>query len=203
MYTARGMIRLLARYDRKRVNRATWRGNVSARKPRTPRRSRPRCGAVTRKGTPCKARAVWDDELDRPVNGRCCCHGGASTGPRTGAGREAVRESNRRRAVLRDLAELAPELEDGRRERWCSAVLALVYGSSRRKGRYGMREAGEAAGVSRQTVSRWRQHPGFLEAARRARVRWWAWWRRDMRDRMAREAAARYGMPLSELLAYL
>ena len=38
----------------------------------------PRCGAKTRKGTPCKGPAMR--------NGRCRMHGGASTGPRTRAG---------------------------------------------------------------------------------------------------------------------
>ena len=42
-----------------------------------------------------------------------------------------------------------------------------------------------------------------LEAVRRAAVRFWAWGRRDMREQMARRTAARTGMPLSELLAYL
>ena len=40
---------------------------------------------------------MWDEELDRPVNGRCRVHGGLSTGPRTEEGLEAIRESNRRR----------------------------------------------------------------------------------------------------------
>lgn len=203
MFTDRGMMRWVRGWEQRQRNRATWPGNVAARQPRTPRRDRPRCGATTRKGTPCAAPVAWDDRLDRPVNGRCRYHGGASTGPRTDAGREAIRESNRRRAVLRDLAELVPELEAERRERWADAVLALVYGYPRRKGKNGLRQAGEAAGVSRQTVSRWRQHPGFQEAQRRAGVRWWTWWNRDLRERMARRAAERYGMPLSELLAYL
>jgi len=40
----------------------------------TPRKDRPRCGAKTRKGTPCQAQAL--------ANGRCKHHGGLSTGPR-------------------------------------------------------------------------------------------------------------------------
>ena len=53
-----------------------------------------RCGAKTRKGTPCQC---------KPEEGRdrCRFHGGLSTGPKTEAGREAIRESNRRRAVAR------------------------------------------------------------------------------------------------------
>ena len=48
-----------------------------------PKRQRPRCGARTRKGAPCRAPAVWDKENDRPLNGRCRMHGGLSTGPKT------------------------------------------------------------------------------------------------------------------------
>lgn len=51
-----------------------------------------RCGAKTRRGTPCQC---------KPEEGkrRCRFHGGKSTGPRTEAGREAIRESNRRRGI--------------------------------------------------------------------------------------------------------
>lgn len=50
-----------------------------------------RCGALTRAGKPCQC---------KPEEGkrRCSFHGGKSTGPKTEAGREAIRESNRRRA---------------------------------------------------------------------------------------------------------
>jgi nucleoside-diphosphate-sugar epimerase len=39
--------------------------------PRVPRSDRQRCGAKTRKGTPCQAPAVWDKQRDKPINGRC------------------------------------------------------------------------------------------------------------------------------------
>jgi hypothetical protein len=45
----------------------------------------PRCGAKTRAGTPCRSAAM--------PNGRCRMHGGPSTGPRTEAGRAAIRAS--------------------------------------------------------------------------------------------------------------
>jgi hypothetical protein len=45
----------------------------------------PRCGARTRAGTPCRAAAM--------PNGRCRMHGGPSTGPRTEAGKAAIRAS--------------------------------------------------------------------------------------------------------------
>jgi len=53
-----------------------------------------RCGAVTRRGTPCQCKP-------EPGKKRCKLHGGKSTGPKTEAGREAIRESNRRRAEAR------------------------------------------------------------------------------------------------------
>ena len=46
----------------------------------------PRCGAMTRKGTPCLAPAL--------TNGRCRMHGGKSTGPRTAEGLERSRKAN-------------------------------------------------------------------------------------------------------------
>src|SRR5580704_886479 len=45
----------------------------------------PRCGARTRSGTPCKGPAM--------PNGRCRMHGGLSTGPKTEAGKAAIRAS--------------------------------------------------------------------------------------------------------------
>lgn len=45
----------------------------------------PRCGAKTRSGSPCRSAAM--------PNGRCRMHGGPSTGPRTEAGRAAIRAS--------------------------------------------------------------------------------------------------------------
>ena len=46
----------------------------------------PRCGARTRKGTPCRGPAM--------PNGRCRMHGGKSTGPRTPEGLERSRKAN-------------------------------------------------------------------------------------------------------------
>jgi hypothetical protein len=45
-----------------------------------------RCGARTRKGTPCRGPAMH--------NGRCRMHGGASTGPRTLKGLARSRRAN-------------------------------------------------------------------------------------------------------------
>ena len=46
----------------------------------------PRCGAKTRKGTPCKAPGM--------ANGRCRLHGGKSTGPRTPEGLKRSKMAN-------------------------------------------------------------------------------------------------------------
>ena len=48
-----------------------------------------RCGAKTRKGTPCQRPA-------NKKNGRCRLHGGASSGPRTEVGRARVSAANLR-----------------------------------------------------------------------------------------------------------
>jgi hypothetical protein len=68
-----------------------------ASEPNETRKNRGICGAMTRRGTPCQAPPVWDKSTDTAKNGRCKLHGGMSTGVRTEAGREAIRESNRRR----------------------------------------------------------------------------------------------------------
>jgi len=51
---------------------------------------RPLCGATTRKGKPCRARAMREKK-------RCRLHGGRSTGPTTAEGRQRISEANRRR----------------------------------------------------------------------------------------------------------
>ena len=61
------------------------------RKPKAPITAPRLCGAQTRKGTPCQCWA----EVGKS---RCKRHGGKSTGPKTEAGRDAIRESNRNRA---------------------------------------------------------------------------------------------------------
>ena len=52
--------------------------------------SNQRCGAQTRKGTPCKAKAL-------PGKTRCKFHGGMSTGPKTAEGRQKIADAQRRR----------------------------------------------------------------------------------------------------------
>jgi hypothetical protein len=58
------------------------------------RRSRPngpKCGAKTRRGTPCQMRPLL------PWSLRCRLHGGLSTGPKTAEGRQRIAETQRRR----------------------------------------------------------------------------------------------------------
>lgn len=62
----------------------------------TPKGERPLCGARTRSGQPCRARAVWNRDLNRPANGRCRMHGGLSTGPKTSQGRRRSLEALRK-----------------------------------------------------------------------------------------------------------
>jgi len=59
--------------------RAKRRGRLKNGNPPGDLSSVPRCGAMTRRGTPCRAPAM--------ANGRCRMHGGKSTGPRTSEGR--------------------------------------------------------------------------------------------------------------------
>lgn len=52
--------------------------------------AKPRCGATTRKGAPCQAKAA-------PGKSRCVLHGGMSTGPKTDDGRDAIAAAQRAR----------------------------------------------------------------------------------------------------------
>lgn len=81
-------------FDKNYNVRFSW----SCKNPRLPRNKRGICGAKTRRGSPCQAPPVWDKKADMARNGRCKMHGGLSTEPKTEAGREAIRVSNRRRA---------------------------------------------------------------------------------------------------------
>ena len=54
------------------------------------RRNYIKCGAKTRKGTPCQCRVPFGKK-------RCRLHGGASTGPRPEVGRGRIAEAQRRR----------------------------------------------------------------------------------------------------------
>lgn len=58
---------------------------------------KPKCGAKTRKGTPCQAPAAWDEYRCGIANGRCRMHGGWSTGPRTEEGIRHISEAQKQR----------------------------------------------------------------------------------------------------------
>lgn len=66
--------------------RAKRRGRLKNNNPPGDPDTAPRCGAKTRKGTPCRAPAM--------ANGRCRMHGGKSTGPRTPEGLARSRKAN-------------------------------------------------------------------------------------------------------------
>ncbi|MGO8732468.1 MAG: HGGxSTG domain-containing protein [Terriglobia bacterium] len=101
----------------------------------------PRCGAKTRRGTPCKGPAMR--------NGRCRMHGGPSTGPKTPEGLERSRKANWKhgfraagaKAELRQYIQLWHE---------CKALLKEV--KRRRQG-----GQGEQVKPSQQPGSRLRQ----------------------------------------------
>ena len=61
-----------------------------AREAQRAARRRVRCGAKTRKGAACRLKS-------EPGKRRCKFHGGKSTGPRTGIGREKIAEAQRQR----------------------------------------------------------------------------------------------------------
>jgi DNA-binding XRE family transcriptional regulator len=58
--------------------------------PQVTRKASDRCGARTRRGTPCAAKAI-------PGKHRCKHHGGMSTGPRSQQGRERIAAAQRKR----------------------------------------------------------------------------------------------------------
>lgn len=95
--------------------------NIEVRPHATPQESA-RCGARTRRGTPCRAPAM--------KNRRCRLHGGKSTGPRTAAGIERIRlavtkhgrysqaaraEHQQLQALLRDARDTLRQLSSERR----------------------------------------------------------------------------------------
>ena len=52
-------------------------------------KTKQKCLAKTRKGTPCQRKAL--------ANGRCANHGGLSTGPKTKEGRERIAQAQKLR----------------------------------------------------------------------------------------------------------
>ncbi len=85
--------------------------SLLAKEPKVRKKDRGTCGAKTRRGTKCQAPPVWDKDNDVAKNGRCKLHGGKSTGARTEKGREAIRESNRRRAKVKQASSGEQNIE--------------------------------------------------------------------------------------------
>jgi len=75
---------------------------------KTPKQKRPTCGAKCRDGHACRATVV-------DGRNRCRLHGGLSTGAKTEAGKEAIRESNRRRAKGRREASSSVSVKEASR----------------------------------------------------------------------------------------
>ena len=90
-------------------------------------RQKVKCGAYARStGSPCQAKAL--------ANGRCVRHGGASTGPKTPEGRQAIADATRQRMAsggrIRVLEGFYRWLEGGGRE--MLSRLAIARGRRRR-----------------------------------------------------------------------
>ena len=80
------------------------------------KRNRPLCGAMTRKGTPCRARVVWDKRRRQSAKSmRCRMHGGLSTGPKTPEGKAAVGAAARLLSMSLQRDENGRFLRRGRR----------------------------------------------------------------------------------------
>src|SRR5690349_19570306 len=82
----------------------------------------PRCGAKTRRGTPCQCPAM--------PNGRCRIHGGLSTGPKTEEGIDRIKvattKHGRYRKTARESQRRVRELARG-----LSAMARAIYGKPR------------------------------------------------------------------------
>jgi hypothetical protein len=99
----------------------------------------PRCAARTRTGKPCRSPAM--------ENGRCRMHGGASTGPRTAAGRERSRAANLVHGYR--TIEALEEKKFARQIIWAStAMLTLVRKPRRRTDKKRKEEAATRAAAS-------------------------------------------------------
>ncbi|TDE35057.1 helix-turn-helix domain-containing protein [Antarcticimicrobium sediminis] len=84
------------------ITRARDGGLVQTDLPAVTTRTNWRCGARTRKGTPCRAKAL-------PGKTRCRFHGGLSTGPKTREGRDRIAEAQRRRWARWRVEQRRPE----------------------------------------------------------------------------------------------
>ena len=85
-----------------------------------------RCGAKTRRGTPCQRPA-------NKQNGRCRLHGGASSGPRTEQGRAKIAAANLRHGEFTQ-AKIAKRKEDAKIAKRLRDRLRVVEQNLRRHG---------------------------------------------------------------------
>ena len=85
-----------------------------------------RCGAKTRRGTPCQRPA-------NKRNGHCRLHGGASTGPRTEQGRAKIAAANLRHGEFTQ-AKIAKRKEDAKIAKRLRDRLRVVEQNLRRHG---------------------------------------------------------------------
>ena len=118
---------------------------------------RRRCGARTRAGQPCRAPVVKGKN-------RCRMHGGLSTGPKTEAGRERVREGYRK-SLLKELEQRELDRAAGLyAPYYCGSDLALraQYGSPSDRRRLAAYIAAEPAKAEQQ-----HQRPVEPEAVRK------------------------------------
>ncbi|WP_282025582.1 helix-turn-helix domain-containing protein [Limimaricola cinnabarinus] len=83
-----GVLPIWAAIERRAIEQA--RAAAEKREAQRLARLRVLCGAMTRKGLPCRLKS-------EPGRKRCKFHGGRSTGPRTAEGRARIAEAQRRR----------------------------------------------------------------------------------------------------------
>ena len=85
-----------------------------------------RCGAKTRRGTPCQSPA-------NKRNGRCRLHGGMSTGPKSAEGRAKIAAANLRHGEFTQ-AKIAKRKEDAKIAKRLRDRLRVVEQNLRRHG---------------------------------------------------------------------
>ncbi|MEX0282114.1 MAG: HGGxSTG domain-containing protein [Arenibacterium sp.] len=83
-----GVLSDLPSYDLKRIEAEIER--LAQRSREKAQRLRVTCGAMTRKGRPCRMKS-------EPGRSRCKFHGGKSTGPKTEAGKARIAQAQRER----------------------------------------------------------------------------------------------------------
>lgn len=161
-----------------------------------PKQHRARCGARTRRGTSCRARVVIRENGTHAR--RCRNHGGLSRGPKTLAGRMAIRASNQRRGKA---ARQAARMEVGGMPEEASvpsppgpgAGLSLEHqdrytllGSLLWEGELSREEIAAQFGVNRRTINRWQKHPLVLAVVQLQQEIY--------REEIRRQSEARWGL---------